>query len=129
MENPAGGRATDGPAAARTRPTLTAGCRPRLARHARLRHDAVRDRTLLLVPERVLVPDETALEVLGLADGARTIEEIVAALAAKYAAAPELIRGDVLTLLQDLADKGFVVVVSDDAFRVVGAGPDGESAS
>jgi pyrroloquinoline quinone biosynthesis protein D len=123
MEDPAGGRVMEAPVAARTRPTLTAASRPRLARHARLRHDPVRERTLLLVPERVLVPDETALEVLGLADGARTIEEIVAVLAAKYAAPPELIQADVLTLLQDLADKGFVVEAPGDRGLV----PEGSS--
>ena len=95
--------------AARIRPTLAPESRPRLARHAKLRHDQTRERWVLLVPERVLVPDEIAVEVLQLADGARTIDGIVAELASRYAADPDVIRADVLALLQDLADKAYIV--------------------
>ena len=37
-----------------------------LARYARLHFDKARDRWVLLVPERVMVPDETAVEILQL---------------------------------------------------------------
>ena len=96
-------------AAARARPTLTRTSRPLLARHARLRLDDKRGRWVILVPERVLLPDDTAVEVLRLADGQRTIDDITAELATKYVADPEMIRNDVLGLLQDLADKSYVV--------------------
>jgi pyrroloquinoline quinone biosynthesis protein D len=97
------------PVAAKARPTLTVASRPLLARHARLKHDEKRGRWVILVPERVLLPDDTAVEVLQLTDGERTIDGIVAELATKYVADPGMIRTDVLTLLQDLADKGYVV--------------------
>ena len=46
------------------RPTVAADTVPRLPRHVKLRHDKARDRWLILVPERVLVPDYTAVAVL-----------------------------------------------------------------
>ncbi len=98
---------------ARSRAVLAPESRPRFARHARLRHDPARDRWVLLVPERVLVPDETAVEVLRLCDGERSIEAIVAELAQRYDAEPALIRSDCLGLLQDLADKGFVIAAAE----------------
>ena len=45
---------------------LTEASRPVLPRHARLHYDKVRGAWVLLVPERVLVPDETAVEILQL---------------------------------------------------------------
>ena len=83
---------------------------PRLPRHVKLRHDATRDRWVMLAPERVLVPDETALEIVRACDGAATVRAIVDGLAAKYTDAPrEAISQDVRAMLQDLADKGFLV--------------------
>jgi pyrroloquinoline quinone biosynthesis protein D len=56
----------------------------------------------------VLVPDETAVEVLQLCDGVRSVGEVVDQLAAKYAAERSAIATDVVAMLQDLADKGFL---------------------
>jgi pyrroloquinoline quinone biosynthesis protein D len=82
--------------------------RPFLPAYLKLRHDAGRGRWILLAPERVLTPDQTAVAVLKLCDGKRTVEEIVEALAKDYSAPAEIIRTDVLDLLQGLADKGYV---------------------
>lgn len=82
--------------------------RPFLQAYLKLRHDAGRGRWILLAPERVLTPDQTAVAVLKLCDGKRTVEEIVEALAKDYSAPAEIIRTDVLDLLQGLADKGYV---------------------
>ena len=76
--------------------------------YLKLRHDARRDRWILLAPERVLTPDQTAVAVLKLCDGKRTVDEIVAVLAKEYSAPSDVIRADVLDLLQGLADKGYV---------------------
>ncbi|MBN8986131.1 MAG: pyrroloquinoline quinone biosynthesis protein PqqD, partial [Rhizobiales bacterium] len=40
--------------------------RPVLPRHAQLRFDKTRERWVILAPERVLAPDEIAVEVLQL---------------------------------------------------------------
>ncbi len=90
-------------------PPLTGASVPRLARGVRLREDATRNRWVVLAPERAFVPDDTALAVLRLLDGARSIDGAVDALAARYAAPREEIAADVLSLLHDLAARGVVV--------------------
>jgi pyrroloquinoline quinone biosynthesis protein D len=97
------------------RPAITAQSVPFLPRHVVLRHDKVRERWLILVPERVLVPEDTAVAVLQLVDGKRSVAEIAAELAAAYTAPVDLILTDSITLLQDLADKGFLETVSERA--------------
>jgi pyrroloquinoline quinone biosynthesis protein D len=88
--------------------TVSEASRPVLPRHARLKFDETRQRWVILAPERVLVPDEIAVEVLQLCDGARSVETVIDQLAAKYAAERAAIATDVITMLQDLADKGFL---------------------
>ena len=87
---------------------VTAESRPYLARHVMLRHDPVRERWVMLAPERVLVPEPTAVAVLQLADGRRSAAEIAEALAQTYQAPAELILADALEMFQDLADRGFL---------------------
>ncbi|WP_338665572.1 pyrroloquinoline quinone biosynthesis peptide chaperone PqqD [Pararoseomonas sp. SCSIO 73927] len=81
---------------------------PRFARGMRLREDAARARWVVVGPERLFVPDEIALEVLRLMDGARSVDAIVDDLAARYDAPREAIAADVLALLSDLHAKGVV---------------------
>ena len=82
--------------------------RPVLPRHAKLKFDETRQVWVILAPERVLAPDEIAVEVLQLCDGARSVADMVDLLAVKYAAEREAIETDVVAMLQDLADKGFL---------------------
>jgi pyrroloquinoline quinone biosynthesis protein D len=91
-----------------TRLLIGAASRPALARHIRMRRDAARDRWVLLAPERVFTPDAIAAAVLRLCDGQRSIEAIAAELAHTYDAPKERILGDIVPLLQGLADKGVV---------------------
>jgi pyrroloquinoline quinone biosynthesis protein D len=87
---------------------VTEASRPVLPRHARLKFDETRQRWVILAPERVLAPDEIAVEILQLCDGVRSVEQIIDQLAAKYVAARAAIGADVVAMLQDLADKGFL---------------------
>ena len=82
--------------------------RPVLPRHAKLKFDQTRQVWVILAPERVLAPDEIAVEVLQICDGVRNVGEIADLLAQKYAAEREAILSDVIVMLQDLADKGFL---------------------
>jgi pyrroloquinoline quinone biosynthesis protein D len=82
--------------------------RPVLPRHARLKFDESRQRWVILAPERVLAPDEIAVEILQLCDGVRSVEQMIDQLAAKYTAERTAIGADVIAMLQDLADKGFL---------------------
>jgi len=88
--------------------SVSEASRPVLPRHARLKFDETRQVWVILAPERVLAPDEIAVEVLKLCDGIRSVSEMVDQLAAKYAAPREAIATDVIAMLQDLADKGFL---------------------
>src|SRR6201994_388546 len=82
--------------------------RPVLPRHAKLKFDETRQGWVILAPERVLAPDEIAVEVLQLCDGIRSVGDMVDLLAAKYVADRGAIATDVIAMLQDLADKGFL---------------------
>ena len=87
---------------------IAAASKPMLPRHIKLRHDAMRDRWIVLAPERVFSPDAIALAVLQLCDGERTVDDIAEELALIYSAPKARILGDIAVMLQDLADKGVV---------------------
>ena len=82
--------------------------KPHMPSYLKLRHDAGRERWVLLAPERILTPDQTAVAVLQLCDGQRTVEDIAAKLAEEYSAPVDVITNDVVDLLQGLADKGYI---------------------
>jgi len=88
--------------------SISEASRPKLPRHAKLKFDETRQVWVILAPERVLAPDEIAVEVLKLCDGERSVADLVDQLAAKYAAERSAIAGDVIAMLQDLAAKGFL---------------------
>ena len=88
---------------------------PTLARGTRLRYDDSRKRWVLLVPERVMAPDEIAVEILQLCDGQRSVAAIIDQLSEAYAAPRDEIGADVIAMLQDLAGSGFVVEARKDA--------------
>jgi pyrroloquinoline quinone biosynthesis protein D len=88
--------------------SVSEASKPILPRHAKLKFDETRKVWVILAPERVLAPDEIAVEVLQLCDGVRSVADIADQLAQKYAAPREAIMSDVITMLQDLADKGFL---------------------
>jgi pyrroloquinoline quinone biosynthesis protein D len=81
---------------------------PRLRRGVRLRLDPRRDAWVLLAPERVLVPDETAIEILRRCDGAATVGAIVDDLSRTFEAERDVIAVDVVAMLRDLAEKGMI---------------------
>ena len=88
--------------------SVSEASRPVLPRHARLKFDETRQRWVILAPERVLAPDDVAVEVLQLCDGVRSVEAMIDLLAEKYTADRAAIAVDVIAMLQDLADKGFL---------------------
>jgi len=91
-----------------TIPQLSSEARPGLAPGVRLTFDKARDRWVVLAPERVLVPDETALEILQRCNGATQLDAIVAELASVYSAEPSEIEHDVRDLLASLIEKRIV---------------------
>ena len=92
----------------RTRAIITEASRPSMPKHVKMRHDPGRGRWIVLAPERVFNPDETAVSVLKLCDGVRSVKDIVALLAVDYQAPVDVITADVIGMIQDLADKGVI---------------------
>jgi pyrroloquinoline quinone biosynthesis protein D len=78
---------------------------PALPRGVKLRFDQTRNAWVLLAPERVLMPDEIAVEILKRCDGKASVAAIVADLAQAFEAEPAQVRADVEAFLRDLADK------------------------
>ena len=80
--------------------------RPRLPRGVRLREDKVRDRWVLLAPERVFKADPIAAEIVKRCTGEATFAAIVEDLATTFNAPPERVRTDAAALLRGLAEQG-----------------------
>lgn len=81
--------------------------RPKLATGVRLHRDKVREQDVLLFPEGALVLNETAVEVLELCDGERTVDDVAALLSERYEGAD--VRDDVAELLDGIGERGLVV--------------------
>lgn len=80
-----------------------------LPRWVRLRFDPVRDRHVLLAPERVLYPCPTTVAILEALIDPCSLGQLVDALAAEFEAPRALIEADVRRLLADLVLQRLVV--------------------
>jgi pyrroloquinoline quinone biosynthesis protein D len=87
---------------------VNGGLRLRIAPHVKFRHDETRGRWVVLGPERLLLPDDTAVEILKLVDGARSVDTIIDELARHFDAPRDVIGTDVFAMLQELVDKGML---------------------
>jgi pyrroloquinoline quinone biosynthesis protein D len=85
-------------------PALNVPCLPN---GSRLHWDRVRERHVLLFPEGALGLNETAVNVLELCDGKRTVEQIADELSGRFDGAD--VHDDVETLLLSLANRGMVI--------------------
>jgi pyrroloquinoline quinone biosynthesis protein D len=92
------------------RPQVHDDAVPALARGVKLRFDKARDVWVLLAPEKVLMPDQIAMEILKRCDGKAKVTEIIEDLAVTFSADRDHVAGDVRAFLQDLADKGMLTV-------------------
>ena len=78
----------------------------RFAPHMRFRYDETRKAWVVLAPERLLLPDEPAVEILKLIDGATSVDRVIDDLAKRFDVPRPAMANDVITMLQDLVDKG-----------------------
>ena len=83
--------------------------KPRLAPHVRRQADRVTGGAMLLHPEGAVELSETADAIVQLCDGARSVEVIVAALAAEFEVDPGLLRDDVYECLDGLVERSLIV--------------------
>ncbi|HUA48130.1 MAG TPA: pyrroloquinoline quinone biosynthesis peptide chaperone PqqD [Solirubrobacteraceae bacterium] len=81
--------------------------RPQLVTGARLRYDEVREEHLLLVPEGAVRLNPTAVAVLELCDGERSVDDIVSVLSERYGGAD--VGDDVRELVDTMARRGLLV--------------------
>ncbi len=89
---------------ASSRAIATEASRPHLPRHVRLRFDPVRERHVVLAPERLLWPDAVSVAILKECDGSRDLAAIADRLAEEYDAPRETILKDVLEFVQEWSD-------------------------
>ena len=82
--------------------------RPLLAAKARLRYDRKADRYMLLYPEKGLVLNPTAADVVQLCNGENTVGVIVDQLAVKYGHDAANVEREVINLLTSLAERGLM---------------------
>ena len=87
---------------------ISAESRPRLAAKARLRFDRKASRYMLLYPERGLVLNPTAADVLQLCTGERTVQDIIDELARRYGQEAPAVEREVMSFLAALAERGLV---------------------
>lgn len=80
--------------------------KPRLVGKARLRHDTVRGADMLLLPERVVKLNASGGAILGLCDGERTVNQIVAELETRFDTTG--LEPDVLAFLIDATSRGWI---------------------
>lgn len=68
--------------------------------------------TVVVLPEKgeVKVLNEVGAQIWDLADGSRSVREIVAAVSAEFAAPPATIEADTLKFLAELQQKGLLTI-------------------
>lgn len=76
----------------------------------RIKQDKVRERTILIAPERTVALDEIGVAVLSTIDGEKTLSDIVEELSVKYDAPKQQIGNDIVAFLKDLQNRGYLGV-------------------
>ena len=91
-------------AAAPVRAIAAETSRPYLPRHVRLRFDPVREKYVVLAPEKLFWPDDVSVAILKLCDGSRGVGAIADVLAKEYDAPRGIILEDLLEFVQEWSD-------------------------
>ena len=92
----------------RDRLKINESVKPKFPKHVRFRHNKARDEWVILAPERLVKLDPVAVEILKLVDGKVSVGAISTDLSKKFNAPKEVIMKDVIEMLQELSDKGFI---------------------
>ncbi len=89
---------------------LTLGSYPAPAEHVRGR--CLEQEAVVVLPDRgeVKVLNEVGAQIWLLADGTRSVRDIVAALCAEYEVSPTVIEADTLKFLAELQQKGLITI-------------------
>jgi pyrroloquinoline quinone biosynthesis protein D len=83
--------------------------RPKLAARARLKFDAVANQEMLLFPEAALLLNETGAAIVKMCDGARSVDQIIEALAENFRGIDrDAIRLEVEHFLESIRARGLL---------------------
>ena len=93
-----------------THTTISEHVKPRFAPHVRFKFDRNREQWVVLAPERLLLPDESTVEILQRCTGETTLADIIDELSVEFDASRDEIAGDVVALVEDLTGKGVLSV-------------------
>ncbi len=89
----------------RARVTVTPEFVPSLPGHVRMQFDDLRQKWVVLAPERVMWPDDVSVDILKLCTGSDSTSDIIDTLANDYNADRAEIEADVVEFLQDWSDR------------------------
>jgi len=81
-----------------------------LPRGVRMIEDKVREKTVLMAPERTVALDEIGIAILETLDGKRSLADVVEVLSEKYNAPKQEIGNDVVAFIKDLHTRGYLEV-------------------
>ncbi len=81
---------------------------PKLPHGVRLKEDKVRSRWVLLAPERVLEPDDIAVEIIKRCDGSRPLSAIIDDLSETFEADRATVATDVKNILAFLSERRMI---------------------
>jgi len=89
---------------------LTLNSCPAPAEHVRSRH--LEQEAVVVLPDKgeVKVLNEVGARIWALADGSRTVRDIIAALCAEFEAPPVVLEADTLKFLAELQHKGLITI-------------------
>ena len=89
---------------------LTLSSCPAPAEHVRSRH--LEQEAVVVLPDKgeVKVLNEVGARIWTLADGSRTVRDIIAALCAEFEAPPVVVEADTLKFLAELQQKGLITI-------------------
>jgi pyrroloquinoline quinone biosynthesis protein D len=95
-------------------PSIPPEARPRLNPKVRVQTDKVSGKPALLYPEGVLLLNPTGAAIVELCDGSHPFATLVAALAERYSAPPDVLSGDVAEYLNRLRDRGLLDLLTNE---------------
>ena len=83
-----------------------------LPRGVRIKEDKVRERIVIVAPERTVALDEVGHAILDKLDGERSLADVVELLAEQYNAPKQDIGNDVVAFIKDLLGRGYLEIKS-----------------
>ena len=93
---------------------LSKDSKPFLPKGVRMKNDKVRNRMILVAPERTLALDDTGVAIIELTDGENSVADIAQILAEKYDAPLQTIGNDIVSFLRELIRLGYIESGNND---------------